>query len=439
MNIDRVNIDRVSPSDAAMLAMGSGGALPQRAGAVLVLEPGPDFEVTRASALLGEWIRSVPRLRRRLVRVPFGCGRPVWVDDPHFDLRLHVRERACPAPGNERALLDLAAAVLTGPLPPSRWTAVFVTGLTGGAVALIVVFDHVLADGIGGLALLAALADPAQRQAPADFPLPGPSRRRLAADAFTERLRALGRARTFRQDARTALAATGGLRPEPIARCSLLRPTGPRRTFTVVRADLAALRSAAHSHGCTVNDALLTAITGSLSGLLGRRGEHVEALSVSMPVAARRTTTSSELGNRFGVLIAALPAIGPARQRMPRIAALLAERKKQAATASAADLFGPLFRLLAALRLYRPYLRRQRRIHTLVSNVRGPGDPLTLAGAAIREIIPVAVAENGNVTVSFEILSYAGTLAITLIADPDSVPDLDELVACLRDELAAIT
>ncbi|TYB50944.1 hypothetical protein FXF51_54775 [Nonomuraea sp. PA05] len=64
-----------------------------------VLEPGPEFEVTRASALLGEWIRSVPRLRRRLVRVPFGCGRPVWVDDPHFDLRLHVRERACPHPG----------------------------------------------------------------------------------------------------------------------------------------------------------------------------------------------------------------------------------------------------------------------------------------------------------------------------------------------------
>ncbi|GAA3561072.1 hypothetical protein GCM10022419_047140 [Nonomuraea rosea] len=98
-----------------------------------------------------------------------------------------------------------------------------------------------------------------------------------------------------------------------------------------------------------------------------------------------------------------------------------------------------MFRLLAALGLYRSYLRRQRRIHTLVSNVRGPDLPLAFAGATIRQVIPVAVAESGNVTVSFEILSYAGTVVITIIADPDGVPDLDELAADLRDELAGIT
>ncbi|MER7368894.1 wax ester/triacylglycerol synthase domain-containing protein [Nonomuraea wenchangensis] len=431
-------IDRAGPADVAMLAMGTGDSLPQRAGAVLVLEPGPGFEVAQAEALLGEWLRSVPRLRRRLVRVPLGCGRPVWVDDPRFDVRLHVRELTCPAPGDQRALLDVAATVLTGPLPPSRWTAVFVTGLKGGAVALIVVMDHVLADGIGGLALLAALADPDRRPAPAGYPHPPPSLPRLAADAFAERLRALGRAGTYWRDARTALAAAGGIRPAPIAPCSLLRPTGRRRTFAVVRADLAVVRSAAHRHGCTVNDALLTAITGALGRLLERRGEHVDAVSVSVPVSARSTTTSGDLGNHFGVLIAALPVTGGPGQRMARIASILAERKKAAAQASAAGPFGPLFRALAALGLYRRYLRRQRRIHTLVSNVRGPDRPLTVAGAAVREIIPVAVAENGNVTVSFEILSYAGTVAITVIADPAGVPDLDELVAILNDELAGL-
>ncbi|MFG1944150.1 wax ester/triacylglycerol synthase domain-containing protein [Nonomuraea sp. NPDC048826] len=432
-------IDRAGPSDVAMLAMGTRGSLAQRAGAILLLEPRPGFEVARASRLLAAWIRSVPRLRRRLVRVPFGCGRPVWVDDPGFDVRLHVREMACPAPGDERALLDVAAAVLVGPSPPSRWAAVFVTGLSDGAVALIVVLDHVLADGIGGLALLAALADPGRRPEPGGFPQPPPSLPRLAADAFAERLRALGRVRAYWQDARTALTASGGLRPAPVARCSLLRPTGPRRTFAVVRADLVAVRDAAHREGCTVNDALLTAVTGALRELLRRRGEHVEALSVSVPVSARSTTTSGELGNRFGVLIAALPVVGDAGQRMRRIASLLAERKKAAGQASAANLFGPLFRLLAALGLYRRYLRRQLRIHTLVSNVRGPDRTLTFADAAIREIIPVAVAESGNVTVSFEILSYDGTIVITLIADPDNVPDLDALAALLREELAGIT
>ncbi|MEU8247322.1 wax ester/triacylglycerol synthase domain-containing protein [Nonomuraea sp. NPDC048916] len=432
-------IDRASASDVAMLAMGKGTSLSQRAGAVLMLEAGPEFEVTEAMALLADRIRSVPRLRQRLVPVPFGCGRPVWLDDPGFDIRLHVRQLTCPSPGDERALLDVAAAVLTGPLPPSRWTAIFVTGLNGGAVALIVVLDHVLADGIGGLAMLAALVDRSGRPAPAGFPRRPPSLRLLAADAFAERLRALGRMRAFWRGAKAATAATGGMRPEPIAHCSLLRPTGARRTFAVVRADLAAVRSAAHRHGCTVNDALLTAVTGSLRRLLERRGEHVGALSVSVPVATRRTATSSELGNRFGVLIASLPLTGAPEERLVKIAALIGERKQQAADGSAAGLFGPVFRMLSAIGLYRWYLRRQRRIHTLVSNVRGPDHPWTFAGATIRRLIPVAVAESGNVTVTFEILSYAGTVTINLIADPDGVPDLDELAAHLSDELAGIT
>ncbi|UBU18261.1 wax ester/triacylglycerol synthase domain-containing protein [Nonomuraea gerenzanensis] len=431
-------VDRASPSDLALLAMGTNTSLPQRAGAVLVLDPGPAFDVAAATALLADWARSVPRLRQRLTRVPFGCGRPVWVDDPRFDLHLHVRERRCPAPGDERALLDVAAAVLTGPLPPSRWTAVFVTGLSDGAVALIVALDHVLADGIGGLALLAGLAG-RPSHAPRRFPQPPPSLSRLAAEALAGRVHALGRTRACWRDARKAMAAAGGMRPEPVAPCSLLRPTGPRRTFAVVRTELAAVRAAAHRHGCTVNDALLAAVTGALRRTLERRGEKVAELSVSVPVSARRSTTAGDLGNRFGVLIAALPVTGPAGRRMRIIGSLLAERKAAAAQASAAGLFGPLFRVLAAVRLYGRYLRRQRRIHTLVSNVRGPDHLLAFAGAAIRRVIPVAVAENGNVTVSFEILSYAGTLTITLIADPEGVPDLDDLVADLREELAMVT
>ncbi|MEV0594715.1 wax ester/triacylglycerol synthase domain-containing protein [Nonomuraea cavernae] len=432
-------IDRASASDMAILAMGVGTSMSQRAGAVLMLETGPEFEVAEATAVLADRIRSVPRLRQRLVSVPLGCGRPVWVDDPGFDIRLHVRQLTCPSPGDERALLDMAAAVLTGPLPPSRWTAIFVTGLNDGAVALIVALDHVLADGIGGLAVLAALVDESARPAPAGFPQRPPPLQRLAADALAERLRALGRMRPFWRGAKAATAATGGMWPEPTARCSLLRPTGARRTFALVRADLAAVRAAAHRHGCTVNDALLTAVTGALRRLLERRGEHVGALTVSVPVSVRRTTTSTDLGNRFGALIASLPVTGPPEERLVKIGALLAERKKQAADGSAAGLFGPLFRVLAAIGLYRWYLRRQRRIHTLVSNVRGPDQPLTFAGATIRRLIPVAVAENGNVTVTFEILSYAGTVTITLIADPEGVPDLDELAAHLSDELAGIT
>src|SRR5262249_15611236 len=88
--------------------------------------------------------------------------RPYWADDPEFDVRAHVRRVCCPPPGDERTLLDVAAAELVRPLPRSRplWSAAFVSGLADGGTGLVIVVNHVLADGIAGLAVLAALLDP---------------------------------------------------------------------------------------------------------------------------------------------------------------------------------------------------------------------------------------------------------------------------------------
>lgn len=83
------------------------------------------------------------------------------------------------------------------------------------------------------------------------------------------------------------------------------------------------------------------------------------------------------------------------------------------------------------------YTCRQRQLHTLVTNLRGPDRPLTFAGTAVEDVLPVALGDTGNVTVSFDVLSYAGTLSITVVADPDHVPDPPFLVGALDAELAA--
>jgi hypothetical protein len=93
----------------------------------------------------------------------------------------------------------------------------------------------------------------------------------------------------------------------------------------------------------------------------------------------------------------------------------------------------------AALGAYHWYMNHQRRMYTLVSHVRGPEQPITFAGAPIKAIIPTAVGEAGNITVSFEVLSYAGTVAITAIADRDHFPDLSTLTDALQVELALLT
>src|SRR5438046_5040705 len=187
--------DRASAADLMQFATGDGRAA-GHIGAVLVLGAAPGFTVAEARRVLGERIRAVPRLRQRLYRAPPGCGRPYWADDPAFDIDEHVRQACCPPPGDERALLDFAAAQLAEPMPRSRplWSATFVTGLAGGGTGLLVIMDHVLADGIAGLAVLGTLVDQVAETARgrADrFPVPAPRARGLAAVA---RRRALGRA-----------------------------------------------------------------------------------------------------------------------------------------------------------------------------------------------------------------------------------------------------
>jgi diacylglycerol O-acyltransferase / wax synthase len=78
-------------------------------------------------------------------------------------------------------------------------------------------------------------------------------------------------------------------------------------------------------------------------------------------------------------------------------------------------------------------------MHTLVSHVRGPEQPVTFGGRPIQAIIPAAVGEAGNTTVSFEVLSYAGTVTITAIVDPDHFPDPSTLTEGLQAELDLLT
>jgi len=105
---------------------------------------GGQLSLSQVQRPLAERVPAVPRLRQRLVRASFGCGGPIWVDDPEFDIGDHVRAVSCPEPGDEHALLDTALSVITTPLPRAAplWSAVLVTGLAGGNCALVLVLRH---------------------------------------------------------------------------------------------------------------------------------------------------------------------------------------------------------------------------------------------------------------------------------------------------------
>ena len=431
-------MERVSTEDLTALATDTGPA-PMQVGAILLFDTTAGFDSDRAVDAIAERIRSVPRLRQRLVRTPFGCGRPIWVDDAEFDIGRHVAVVECVPPADDQALLDFSAERMTARLPIARplWSATFVTGIVGNRTALVVVFHHVLADGLGGLAVLAQLVDGATGTDVARFPSPAPSAFALALDAWHEHARMLvglpgGVARV-----RVAIAE---LRRERFGPTGALVPEPTHGTATPVRGRAHRARTADRGgarRAVTVNDVVLTAVAGALHRLLATRGEAGDRFVVSVPVAARSTATAHDLGNQVGAVLVEVGAAGSVSDRLGAVSRATRAAKAMPRGASAA-LLGPVFRLLARLGIFQWFIDRQRLVNTFVTNLRGPDTLLRFCGAPILDVLPVAIV-TGNVTVSFAVLSYAGTLVVTIIADPVACPDLTVLAELLTDELRTLT
>ena len=233
-------IERASSADLAFLAMEAGKA-PQQFAAILLLEPSGNFSLPRLRQVISERILAIPRLRQRLIKVPVGCGHPVWVDDRDFDIDHHVRSVSCRPPGDERALFDTALSMIMEPLPRKAplWSVVLITELADGRAAVVVVLHHVLADGLGGLNVLAALLDPGVEPAGVPFPRPRPALPVLARDALLTRLRGMRQAAGSWRSLRRAMFAGGGFRPDRAIPCSLVHPTSSRLRMAVVRLDRA--------------------------------------------------------------------------------------------------------------------------------------------------------------------------------------------------------
>lgn len=427
-------IERVGPMDLTVLTADR-ASVPMNLGAVLVFD-GPAPAPAELLGLLRQRIPRITRMRQVLRRTPVGCGRPVWADDPSFTPDRHIEVLECR--GDD--LFAVAASALCRPLDPRRplWRMVLATG--GDCHALIVVLHHVVADGVGGLAALAALADEWPHAGPhRRFPISPPTVRELASEAARDRLHAL---RSLPGDLRRGVGGLrelgiGRVRPQVAERISLVRPTSRRRALARVTIALEDVSAVAHQHGGTVNDVVLSAVTGALLTILRARGEHPGHLVVSVPVSGRATADPDRLGNNTGVRPIVVPALVDDEDRLAAIVAVTRQQRRSPARAVSAGPLGAVFRLLHRTGLFRLFIEHQRLVHTFETNLRGPGEALHLAGSRIGELVPM-VATPGNTGVTFAALSYAGNLTVSVIADPGIVPEYDAVAAAVRRSLTVL-
>lgn len=337
-------------------------------------------------------------------------------------------------------MLDIAFSIVATPLNKNAplWAAVLVTGLADGRTALVLVLHHALADGVGGLAVLANLVDGRPSSRDTGFPRRPPAAAALASQALAAKWRALINGRQSWRLARSATGAGGGLHPPRAAACSLVQKTGSRRRLAVVSVNFAEVRAASHALGATVNDAVLVAVAGALRRVLAANGESLDIIVVTVPVSGRNPAGQGDLGNMVSPLLVPVAAAGSASERMEQVAARIRAGKAAAVGPAPIAVLGWLFRPLARLGGYRWYMNHQHRFHILVSHVRGPAERLNFGGSPITEAIPIGVAGGGNLTVYLEVLSYAGTLAITAIIDPEHFRSIDALTNALSAELELI-
>ena len=453
--------DRLTAVDASFLAQ-EGPTSHMHVGAVMIFEgPPPAYED------LADHVRTrlhlVPRFRQKLAFPPLETGRPLWVDDPNFNLEYHVRDTALPAPGTERQLRALAARVHSQALDRTKplWEMWLVQGLEGGRFALLSKTHHALVDGVSGVDLATVLFDLAPEPAaiehsatawephetPSGIDMAARGVRALIGLPFDAAARAVGAA-TRPSEAlagtREALEGIGevvwaGMNPAPETPLNV--DIGPHRRFVWVRHELRDFKRVKDAFGGTVNDVVLAVVSGALQKWLRSRGMRTEGLELRalVPVSIRARDEHHQLGNRLAAMRAPLPVYVEdpvARLRVVRQAMDGLKESKQAVGAevlAGMQALAPPTILAQASRLN----FSTRLFNLLVTNVPGPQFPLYVLGRRLQDLFPVAFLPKRH-GLAVAVMSYNGGMDFGLLGDYDAMPDLEDLAARFDESLAEL-
>jgi diacylglycerol O-acyltransferase len=435
---------------------------PMHVGSVLVFEGSMNFDAFRQT--MASRVHLVPRLRQRLVMVPFGIGKPYWVEDPAFNLDMHLQHVALPNPGNWRELRGLAARIFSMPLDRTRplWEMTFVEGLDKipqvppGSVAIINKIHHAAIDGVSGADMMGILLD--MTKEPREFITPPPRTvppmpNELEVLAHTAR-KIMGKPtelKRFAGEVREAIRATakvqrGGVEPPP---SPMTAPTTPfnhtitgQRIWNTALLELDRVKAIRKIAGCTLNDVVLAICAGALRRYLEEKGELPEEPLVAMvPVSTRGEDEHAQMGNKVSAMFLDLAThIADPVERLDAIKEH-SQGGKAFERAGASRAFVDLYEFIPfglATRMTQLYSRfRVAEMHNpifncVITNVPGAQMDLYMAGHKLLATMGMAPLVDG-MGLLITVLSYNGVLSISPTSCPAVMPDLDDFTRYIRE------
>ncbi|HTA15927.1 MAG TPA: wax ester/triacylglycerol synthase family O-acyltransferase [Solirubrobacteraceae bacterium] len=457
------NPDRLTGLDSAFLHIEDHGTAHMHVASVMVFEgKAPTYDELVEHIL--SRLHLVPRYRQRLAFVPFGQGRPVWTDDPHFNPRYHIRHTGLPRPEDEAELKQLAGRIFSQRLDRSKplWELWLVQHMAGERFAVLAKTHHALVDGISGVDITTVLFDVSPEptgtpRPPVPWvarPLPGSAK--LLADALVERSTVPAEmfrgTRAVLRRPRRALAhlreAVVGVGATTLAGINAPAPPSPlnvditgHRRYTWIDADLAQFKAIKDKLGGTLNDVVLTTVSLALGRHMRVQGYDTEGLVLKamVPVSIRADVERGALGNKVAAMWAPLPVGVVDPIECFNQVRLEMDGLKSSGQAVGAEVltnlagFAPPTILSQAARLQ----ARQRFFNLVVTNVPGPQFPLYLLGRRLKALYPVVPIARRQ-ALGIAVMSYDGHLGFGLLADYDALPEIETVASELKRAIAVL-
>ena len=464
---------QMSPVDSAWLHMEDPTNLMMVTGVSLLDKP---IDVDRFRKTLEARLLTLDRFTMRVVEPRLPLGTPHWEVDPNFDLDAHIHRRALPAPGDMAELQRFVSDVASSPLDFSKplWHIHLVENVNGGA-AMVMRFHHCIGDGTAMNAVLYRLMD-LERDTPIGEPEASepraPKERNLsstvfdqartiaglpakAAKASSSALRYLAHegAESMRNPSRIVEGAGAATEAATILGRVLLMPPDPatpfkgplgvqKRAAWSENIPLADVKTVGKAFGTKVNDVMLSVVAGSLRDYLADQDALVDDLEIRsvIPVDLRPPQRGIELGNAFGLVFLTLPlGIADPVER-------LLETKKRMDVIKQSIEAVAFYGLLNIFGVAPKQVEEQAvnifatRATAVITNVRGPGQSLYIAGSKINNMM-FWVPQAGRLGMGVSIISYDENVTVGVITDAGLVPDPEQITAALRgkfDELVAL-
>ncbi len=456
-------------------------------GSLVVLDPstapGGVWNLESVRAIFEPRLHLAPPLHQRLVEMPFGLGRPYWVDDPHFDIEFHLRELALPVPGTPQQLGEQVARIHARQLDRSRplWEAYVISGLQDGKVAFYSKIHHAAIDGVSGAEILETLMDLTVE--PRDVPPPDepfvPRRMPSTLDLVRRGVTALALnplelarsvpkslayvdelpgatnfpgARLLSETAGAVGRLVGQDAPQTHGR-NLKPPRTPlngtitaHRRFAFGSLPLEDVKRVKNHFDMTVNDVVMVLTTAALRRwLLDHDALPRTPLVAAVPVSVRTDDQRGSHGNQVSVMLAELPThlVDPEeRLRFMRSSMREAKQHFEAVPASLLQDLSTLIPTalsgLAARALFKLATVPGLLFNLFVSNVPGPQLPLYIAGAKVEGIYPVSAVTDMTGGLNITLFSYDGDLDFGLIVCREMVPDVWNLIGYLQDAITEL-